>query len=904
MENIWYRITAKEAIERLNSSRDGLSQGEADSRLREHGPNELQKKKRASRLKVFLRQFLSPLIYVLLIAAVISIAVQHYIDASVIFGVLLLNAIIGFVQETRAESAMEALMRMAAPKAKVRREGELRELLARGVVPGDIVLLSAGDRVPADARIIHSSNLKVNESSLTGESVAVEKQSEPLEGEVPVAERDNMLFMGTSVNSGRATAVVVRSGMSTEMGRIAAGIQDVKEEKTPVQKSIGKLSNYIIILVLLVVSALVAAGLLRGMDTLEVFLLVVAAFASAIPEALPAVVTVVLAVGMRMMAGRNAIVRRLVAVETLGSATVICSDKTGTLTLNEMTVREIYLDGQTLRVTGGGYAPKGDFLLGEKVINPQEYKDLSLHLRAVALCNDASLQKEDNAWKVVGDPTEGALVVVSSKAGVSGEELRESHPRLDEIPFESQRKYMATLHSVDGSKVAYVKGSPEKLLNMSRSILRDGKSAELKEEDRQDIQRAGAEMAKRALRVLASAYMEFAGDKDSIGEHDVKGQLTFIGLFGMADPPREEAREAIAACKRAGIKVITITGDDKITAQAVARQLEIGEGKAVTGQELDRMSDDELEGEVEAISVFARTEPMQKLRIVTALKNRGHTVAVTGDGVNDAPALKAANIGVAMGVTGTDVAKQASEMVLADDNFASVVAAVEEGRATFDRLRNVVFFLLSTNLGELLGLTLCVGFLGLAPLLAVQIIWVNLVTDATSSIPLSLEPIKGDELGHPPRHPRVGLIYPGLLLRIVFLSTLMGVGLLLIFNWAQARMDLEEARTLAFTAMVSFEWFRAFNARSDEQPVFKLGIFSNRWLLLGIGIAALLQVAVIYLPPLQTAFHTTPMAVWHWGIALGAGALLFTIEELRKVLLPRLFGTGKWEPWGGRPLSI
>ena len=902
-ENEWHVLSPDDVLQQLGSNRDGLSQTEAESRLKEHGPNELERGKKTPRIMVFLRQFLSPLIYILIVAAIISLAVGKYIDASVIFGVLVLNAIIGFVQETRAESAMEALMEMAAPKARTRRAGEIRELPAREVVPGDIVMLSAGDRVPADARIMHASNLKMNESSLTGESVAVDKRSGAVEAEVPIAERANMLFMGTSVSYGRATSVVVRTGMATEMGKIAAGIQEVKEEKTPVQRSIGKLSKYIIGLVAVGVAALVATGLVRGLDALEVFLLVVAAAVSAIPEGLPAVVTVVLAVGMRTMAGRNAIIRRLVAVETLGSATVICSDKTGTLTLNQMTVRQLFVDGKTIEVTGEGYLPQGEFRSDGKTIDPRGDEELTLHLRVASLCNDASLQKKDNAWKIVGDPTEGALLVAACKTGVCKEETEEMFPRLDEIPFESEKQYMATLHSMNGAKVGYVKGSPEKLLSMSRAVLRDGKSVELKDEDRQEIQQAGAGMAQQALRVLATAYVEFPEDKDSIGEHDIKGQLVFVGLFGMADPPREEARQAIRACKRAGIKVMMITGDNRVTAQSIARQMELDEGGAVTGQELSQMSDEELEDRVESISVFARIEPTHKLRIVNALKKRGHTVAVTGDGVNDAPALKAANIGVAMGITGTDVAKEASEMVLADDNFASVVAAVEEGRATFDRLRNVVFFLLSTNMGELLGLILAVGFVGLAPLLAVQIIWVNLVTDASSSIPLGLEPTTGDELDHPPRHPRVGLVFPGLLLRIGFMATLMGVGLWLIFAWAQGRMAIEEARTLAFTSMVSFEWFRAFNARSDEQTVFKLGLFRNRWLLLGISIGVLLQLAVIYLPPLQTAFSTVPLKAWQWGVALGAGAMLFTIEELRKVFFPRLFSSGKWQLWGERAVS-
>jgi len=896
MEEQWHKLSSDEVLKKLDSKRSGLTETEARMRLLQYGPNELQRGKKTPPILVFLRQFLSPLIYVLLAAAIISAIVEHFIDAGVITGVLLLNAVIGFVQETRAEKAMEALMEMAAPKAKVRRDGNIKSLPAREIVPGDILLFETGDKVPADARLIEASNLKMNEATLTGESMPVDKRTTALGESMPVAERKNMVYMGTIVTSGRATAVVARTGMSTEMGKIATGIQEVKPEKTPLQENIGKLSRYIVAIFLGICSLLVAVGVLKGLGWLEVFLLAVAAAVSAIPEGLPAVVTVVLAVGMRMMAGRNAIIRKLVAVETLGSATVICSDKTGTLTLNEMTVRRLYVDGKWIEVTGEGYEPEGEFRWNGQPLNPENEQQLTLLLRIGALCNDALLTSEDRYYSIIGDPTEGALVVAAVKAGMDKEKLEKTFHRLDEIPFQSEKQYMATLHPRDGGRMVYVKGAAERLLSLSKHLLKGNEVVPLEEADAEAIMEATTSMAQEAMRVIAIAYVELPQELEELKDKDIRGNLVFVGLAGMADPPRDEAREAIRLCQQAGIKVVMITGDHKVTAESVARQLELPSGKTVTGAELQKMSDQELAREVENISVFARIEPLHKLKIVNALKSKGHIVAMTGDGVNDAPALKAANIGIAMGITGTDVAKEASDMVLADDNFASVVAAVEEGRTIFNRLRNVIFFLLSTNLGELLALILTILFVGKAPLLAVQIIWINLLTDTAVGVPLGFESKSGDELKQPPRHPKVGLIFPGLLCRIGFLSTLMGVGVFLIFNWAQARMSLEEARTVAFCSMVAFEWFRAFNARSDEYTVFRLGVFRNRLLAISISAAILLQLAVVYVPFLQIAFRTVPLGIEKWGIAILAGGALFSIEETRKALFPRLFSLGKWQP--------
>ena len=745
MNEQWYNISPEETLQKLESKQHGLTAAETDSRLLSFGPNLLKRRKKTSPVMVFLQQFMSPLIYVLLVAVAISLAVGHYTDAYVILGVLLLNAVIGFVQETNAEKAMEALMKMAAPQARVRREGVLKMVPSREIVPGDILLLETGDKIPADARLLEVINLKVNESTLTGESEAVDKITRALPHELTVAERKNMVFMGTIVTFGRATAVAVNTGMTTEMGKIADELQDVKPEKTPLQESIAKLSRYLIILFLGVCAVLVGVGLLKGMAWLDVFLLAVAAAVSAIPEGLPAVVTVVLAIGMRSMAHRHAIMRKLVAVETLGSATVICSDKTGTLTMNQMTVRRIYLDGRWIEVTGEGYAPKGEFNSDGHKLDTATESALDLHLKIGALCNDASLTLEDaQQYSIFGDPTEGALVVVAAKAGMEREKLNKDFPRLDEIPFQSEKMYMATLHHRDGGRRAYVKGAAEKILSLSRHRYQGGKIVPLDDAGTQAILKANNAMAEEAMRVIATAYVDLPAELEDLEEDHIRGNLVLVGLSGMADPPREEARQAIKLCREAGIKVIMITGDNKVTAESIARQLELPPGKAVTGGELNKMSDEELSGQVENVSVFARIEPIQKLRIVKALRSRGHVVAMTGDGVNDAPALKAANIGISMGISGTDVAKEASDMTLADDNFASVVAAVEEGRIIFNRLRNVIFMLLSTNIGELLALTLAILISGKAPLLAVQILWNNLATDTAVAIPL----LRGRGAGH------------------------------------------------------------------------------------------------------------------------------------------------------------
>ncbi len=866
----WHTLTSETVFGILKASFDGLTADEASGRLKEYGYNKLATKKATPAIVIFLRQFLNPLVYILIAASIVKFVVGGVMDGSVILAVIMVMAIIGFIQEARAEKAMDALKQLAAPKAKVKRAGKVELVPSKEVVPGDILMLESGDKIPADARIIEASSLKVNESILTGESVPVDKHVDAIEEDVSVADRKNLLYMGTAVSYGRAVAVVVATGMSTEMGKIASALKEVKTEKTPLQRSIHTLGKWMIIIAVAIVAVLKIIGISRGLGWVEIFMLSVAAVVAAIPEGLPAVVTVVLAVGMRMMAKRNAIIRKLVAVETLGSTTVICTDKTGTLTMNQMAVKRLWHNAQMIEV-------------GEQAFDEAGLKML---LEIGVLCNDAILKDENNASEVIGDPTEGALLVAGAKAGLEKGELEKSFPRISEIPFQSEKQYMATLHQKEGKRVAYVKGSPEKILSFS--VLDDTSRASISD--------AVNNMAKDAMRVLALAYCELPASKDNLTEEDIAGKLTFAGLAGMIDPPRPEAIESVKLCKEAGIRVVMVTGDNKLTAEAIAREIGITTEEVLTGVEVSKMSDDELAEKVKAVSVFARIEPLHKLKIVQAIKKLGNIVAMTGDGVNDAPALEAADIGIAMGITGTDVAKEASDMVLADDNFASIVAAVEEGRVIFNRLRNAVLFLLTTCFGELFALILCVLFTGKAPLLPIQILWINLVTGALIAIPLGLEPRVGNELQFPPRHPKVGLLYPGMVMRIALLASALSIGVLLVFAWSLARFSIEETRTIVFCCIVVFEWLVAFNVRSDEITIFKLGVFKNTALIKSIAIAVVLQMVVIYAGFARPLFNSVALKPIEWLIALLPGVAIFTAETVRKIIAPKLFSAGKWQP--------
>ncbi|OGN97565.1 MAG: hypothetical protein A2Z77_05645 [Chloroflexi bacterium RBG_13_51_36] len=891
----WHNLTTEDVLRKLDSSRSGLTEEKAVEHLRKYGPNELKEKGKTPAVIVFLRQFASPLIYILLAAALIEfIVMRKPTDAAVILTVLIINSIVGFIQESRAERAMEALKRLAVPYAKVLREGAITEISASHLVPGDIIILEAGDKIPVDARLIEAASLSVDESILTGESVPVEKFTGAIEGEATIADMGNMAHMGCAVVNGRGLAVVTATGMSTEIGKISTKVQEIKPPPTPLQRNVARLGRYIGILVLSVITILIIIGLVKGYTFEEMFTLAIAAAVSAIPEGLPVMVTVVLALGMRRMAKKHSLIRKLTAVETMGAVTAICSDKTGTLTESEMTLRQVYLSSRTIEITGAGYHPEGEFLENGQKLDPQNDESFLLALRISALCNDSMLKSDGDKHQILGDPTEGALLVAALKAGVNQKELQDEQPRLAELPFTSEKRYMATLHPCqDGKAVVYVKGSVDKVLTMSRQILVNGIAQEMTPQKIAEIEDKNVDMASKALRVMALAYTECSPTPEQLSHEHLDGTLTLVALVGMIDPPRQEAKKAIADCKRAGIKVMMITGDQKVTAVAIAEELGLPPGEAVTGLELAQMSDEQLSDRIERISVFARVEPIHKLRIVNAMKSKGYTVAVTGDGVNDGPALRAADIGIAMGIKGTDVAREASDMVLTDDNFASIVAAVEEGRVIFSNIRRSVFFLLSTSVGELFTWITAI-LLGIPlPVVAVQILWINLVTDGVCTIPLGLEPKHRNVLEEPPRRAKAGIVYKGMLIRIVFIALLLSIGTLLTFRWELSRVGLDEARTIAFCTLVAFQWFNALNARSDQQSLFKLGVFSNRLLLAAIGLAVLLQLMVIYAPPFQKLFYTVPLGLGDWGVIILIASGIFIIEEVRKLIAPRIFNRGK-----------
>jgi len=891
----WHNLSVADALEKLGSSRSGLTGEEAGERLRRHGPNELTEKGKTPAVIVFLRQFASPLIYILLIAVLVEFFIMHKAtDAAVIMVVLTINAVIGFVQEMRTERAMEALKKLAVPHARVIRSGSVADTVAAHLVPGDVILLEAGDKVPADARLIESASLSIDESILTGESVPVEKFTEAIEGEAAVADMGNMVHMGCAVVNGRGYAVVTATGMNTEIGTITARIQDVKPPPTPLQRNVSRLGRYIGILVLTIITILIITGLFQGYTFDELFALAIAAAVSAIPEGLPVMVTVVLALGIRRMAQRNALIRKLPAVETMGAVNVICSDKTGTLTESEMTVRNMYIAGRSIDVTGAGYRPDGEFLESGVKLESVGDDDLLLALRICALCNDSSLRLEEGKYRLMGDPTEGALLVAALKGELSQDALQKEQPRLAELPFSSEKRYMATLHPcVDGKAITFVKGAEDRILALSRRVLEKGQVVDLTPDKRAEIERINLAMASRALRVLALAYADCSPAPEKLSHEFLDGSLILVALVGMIDPPRAEAKKAVADCKAAGIKVMMITGDQTATATAIASELGLPGGDALTGLELDALSDDEIKERIEHISVFGRVEPMHKLRIVDTLKSKGYTVAMTGDGVNDGPALRSADIGIAMGIKGTDVAREAADMVLTDDNFASIVSAVEEGRVIFSNIRRSVFYLLSTSIGELfLYIAAIIAGMPL-PLVAVQILWVNLVTDGVCTIPLGMEPKHSNVLAEPPRRAKSGILYNGMLWRIIFMALIMSMITFSIFGWSLAGAGLEKARTIAFTLLVAFQWFNALNARSDRQSIFRLGFFSNRPLIGGIALAVLLQIMVIYLPPLQQVFYTVPLDLSDWGLIVLIALTLLAIDELRKLIAPSLFNRGK-----------
>jgi magnesium-transporting ATPase (P-type) len=933
----WYQLEINQIFQELDTSGYGLTATEAQERLQKFGPNKLAEAEKISRLKILLHQFKSPLIYILLIAAVVTFFLQEYKDTGVIGAVLLLNAMIGFIQEYKAEKQVRALKKMVVAKARVLRDGREVEIDGEEVVPGDIVLLASGGRVPADLRLMRTIELKADESMLTGESLPAEKRSEVIvEENLTPGDQRNMAFMGTVVVNGRASGVVVGTGSRTVLGLIAKDVQEIVVSKSPLQEKIDRFAQAIGIIVLVAASLLFLIGILVGESAKDMFMTAVAATVATVPEGLPIVVTIALAIGVSRMAQRHAIIRKLPAVETLGSTTVICTDKTGTLTKNEMTVKQVY-DGQKLyEITGGGYAPEGEILEEGRSVKADADRQLSLLFRIGLLCNESKVIEEGGFYKVDGDPTEGALIVAAMKAGLNLEEERQNYPQLFIIPFESERGFMATLHRDGDRNLVFVKGGPEKLLDLC---------SECWFKSWEDVPRVADHFAREGLRVLGMAYKEIPAAQTGITMKDLNTGLVFAGLQGMIDPPRPEAMEAVAGCKQAGIRVVMITGDHAVTALTIAKQLGIAPeeeavedlaakpmeslddeeilsltqevarvltvragltnlpsesltGKHVqamsnmeflglvkellaalvkragpegavrnvlSGKELETMSDIALYHLVQKVSVYARVSPQHKLRITQQLIKHGDIVAMTGDGVNDAPALKSAHIGVAMGKTGTDVAKEASDMVIADDNFASLYRAVELGRVVFDNIRKVSFFLIPTGIAAIVTILVTVMLRLPLPYLPAQLLWINIVTNGLQDMALAFEPGEKDVLMRPPRDPQAGIFNRLLVERTVLVALLISAGVIYEFIHALNQgVTLEKARTIAVTTMVFFQFFQAFNSRSELQSLFRMNPLGNPFLFFGTIAAFGAHLAAIYLPAMQWVFRMQPIMPMEW----------------------------------------
>ncbi|HEX2104062.1 MAG TPA: cation-translocating P-type ATPase [Solirubrobacteraceae bacterium] len=885
----WYALEPDDAAAALGTSLDtGLSAQEAARRLDEVGPNELEAARAVHPWRLLVDQLRNVLIIILLVAVALSAALGHATEAIVITVIVLFAVLLGFVQEYKAERAIEALREMAAPTATVLRDGETVDVPARELVPGDVMLLEAGDRAPADGRAFEAVSLHVEEAALTGESLPIEKQTAALaDEELPVGDRRNMVYAGTTITYGHGRALAVATGMSTEFGGIARLLQTVERSRTPLQLSLDRvgmtLARVAVVLVLLVVGL----GFVRGQPFVEMLLFGAALAVAVVPEALPAVITISLTLAAQRMVKRNALIRRLPATETLGSVSVICSDKTGTLTKDEMTARKVFVAGEMLEVSGAGYEPVGELSRNGSPAEP--FPALIETLRAAALASDAQLVRDEaeDQWRIRGDPTEGALIVAAAKVGLDKRDLDAELPRVDEIPFSSETKRITTLHETPDGVVAYAKGAPEVILETCvRQLTSDGEVA-LEAGDREALLATAQELAGQALRVLAVAR------RPGATRETAEEEMTFLGLVGMIDPPRPEAKAAVRTCEEAGIKPVMITGDHPVTAQAIARELGVlTSGRTVTGAELESMDDEELRRDVDAIQVYARVAPADKLRVVTAFQDNGHYVAMTGDGVNDAPALKKADIGVAMGITGTDVTKEAAAMTLTDDNFASIVAAIEEGRRVFANIKKYLMYLLAANLGEIV-LLVGVSLLGWPlPLSAVMILYVNLATDGLPALALSVDPPERDLMRRPPRDRGAGIFTRPVITLMVaggVASALITFGL---FSWARSTdMPLAEAMTLTFATLVLVEFFKAYCFRSDRYSVLDQP-FANRWLNRAILWELLMLALVINLPFLQDAFGTVSLTVQEWLLVGGLAFLIVPVLEVTKWILRRSGGRG------------
>ncbi len=885
----WHILPSEDVQQRLVTTPEGLDEAEVKRRRIQYGLNRLAPPKRRGALLRLLMQFHNILLYVMLGAAVITALLGHWVDTGVLIAAVVINAVIGFIQEGKAEAALDAIRAMLSPHANVVRNGKRREIDAAELVPGDIVLLASGDRVPADLRLISVTELRVEEAALTGESLPVEKSTEAVKIDAPLGDRLGMAYSGTLVVYGQATGIVVATASATELGKINKMLAGIQRMSTPLLRQIDRFGRALAIVILLMAAVTFLLGTFwRGHPPAEMFMMVVALVASAIPEGLPAIMTVTLALGVQRMARRNAIIRRLPAVETLGSVTVICSDKTGTLTRNEMTVQCVICAGHSFNVGGVGYAPVGDLSIDGRIIDTGNYPALSLAIRAGVLCNDARLREEEGQWRVEGDPTEGALLVLGDKAGLTQADGEIAWPRISSIPFESDHRFMATSHhDADDGPWIFVKGAPERILEMCAYQLDHSGERPL---DVDHWHSMAAETAAQGLRVLALACKRTASAGEYLGFEDMEEGYVLLAFVGIVDPPREEAIQAVSECHRAGIQVKMITGDHAETARAIGAQLGIGVGKpAITGSDVALMDDADLRRMVMGVDVFARASPEHKLRLVKALQSNDQVVAMTGDGVNDAPALKRADVGVAMGLKGTEAAKEAADMVLADDNFSTVAQAVREGRAVYDNLKKFILFMLPTNGGEALVVIAAILFELTLPLTAVQVLWINMVTSSTLGLALAFEPAERNIMGRRPRPPGEPILSGFFVWRVVMVSVLMMAGALGLFLWELEKgASIETARTMAVNAVVAAEMFYLINSRFIFAPVMnREGFLGNRYVLMAIAVCIPLQLAFTYAPSMQAIFGSADLTMIEWLKVLGVGLMVFCVAELEKFIIRR-----------------
>lgn len=878
VKRVWHAISGEEALSSLETGSDGLSQEQVESRLEHYGPNIIKKGKETSVLDILLHQIASPLIYVLLGAMVLTLAIQHWADAIVIGIVVVLNAVIGFTQEYRAENAIQALIHLSAPKATVRRKGNRQDVDSSQLVPGDIILLEAGGIVPADLRLLKSTRLQIDESLLTGESVPSRKTTAIVKEDAPPADRDNMAFMGTAVVVGSGIGVVAATGYATQMGTIAKDILTTSRAESPLQQRMKRFARWISIAILAISAFAFLLGLVLGEPLIDMFLTAVSLAVSAMPEGLPIVMTVALAVSVRRMAKHNAILRRLPAVEALGSCTVILTDKTGTLTQNRMTVKEIWAGDNLYNVTGESLTRED-----EEIFVIEKGTPIYSVLLAGVLANEAMLKDGGEELTSTGDPTEVALLVSGSKAGLKKDRLLNEYPMIDMIPFDARQLYSASIHKVDSRRIVFIKGAPERILNMcDTQTVQEGQVII----DRNKIQYESRRMAEEGLRVLAMATAENDEAVESVLEGKPTG-FSFLGLQGMMDPPREDAAEAVSASHRAGIRVVMVTGDNPATALVIARKVGIikDDATAVTGPEMEVMSDKELEATLEKINVYARVAPSQKLRLVNILRQKGEIIAVTGDGVNDAPALKSAHIGIAMGKSGTDVAKEASEMVITDDNFATIYTAVKEGRTVFANIRKATFFLISSGIGEVILIITSIVLRFPLPLLPAQILWLNVVTNGVEDVALAFEPGEKQQYHRPPRDPKEGILSRLLIERSLIVGLVMAAGTLWMFMWARdGGASLEYARVVALTTLVTFQIFHVFNSRSNQTSILRMNPLSNKFLLIGTLLSFAVHLGAMYFEPTQNLLRLEPLDLDTWVRIVPVAFSVLVVVELHKII--------------------